>query len=220
MARGTHAPAGRAFPWVIVTLLAAALVGGGTVALLNLSGDGNAAEEELSTPRFVFDVGKVGAVGVDKEAEASVPKEVVRQARQVLDRLYTIGFVDPAEWQGGTFPSLPELFSETAAGRLDRDLEDLTLGRSAAGVERVEPGPSKLQLSFLLDDRQQPLTAIAQASFRADGTATDGSALQIRHGGRYILELSAGSWKIVAYQVEGELAPAAPSAGPTTGETP
>lgn len=219
MARGTHAPAGRAFPWVIVSLLAAALAGGAVVALLNLSGDGNAAEEE-PTPRFSFSVGRVGAVAVDKEATATVPKQTVRQVRQVLDRLYTIGFVDPDEWRSGTFPALPELFAEAAAERMDRDLEDLTLGSAAAGVDRVEPGPSKLKLSFLLDEAQQPLTAIAQATFRASGTATDGRSLTIIHGGRYLLELSAGEWRIVGYQVDGEMAPAGPAAGPTAGETP
>lgn len=217
MARGNHAPSGRAFPWVIVSLLAAAVVGGAAFTLLRVAGDGNATEP---TPEFSFRVGGVSVTSVADVRPGEVDNRTVRQARRTLDRLYTIGFVDPAEWSDGTFPALPGLFGGPAANRVGRDLDDLTLGGSAAGVERVEPTAGRLRLSFLLDADEQPLSAIAQATFRARGTATDGSELAISHGGRYVLELAEGRWVIVAYQVEGELAAHAPSPGPagTTGD--
>lgn len=169
-------------------------------ALLSGGDDGPG---ERAIPTFTFKVSDVTSVPV--ALGGGLPtKEETRAVKGVLERLYTIGFVDPREWAGG-FPALGELFSGDAAGRVTKDLEDMTLGSSAPKIEFVEPRPGQLTLSFLVDAESQVISAIAETEFNARGRLKAGGRVSIVHTGRFLLEPAGEAWTIVGYEVDGSI---------------
>jgi len=174
---------------------------GATAILLFAGGDDAPKEREI--PTFTFKVGDVTPVPVVLGGGVST-KEETRAVKGVLERLYTVGFVDPREWTGG-FPALGELFSGDAAARAPKDLEDLTLGSSAPKIESVEPRPGRLALSFLVDAESQAISAIAETEFNARGRLKQGGRVTISHTGRFWLEPAGDTWTIVGYEVDGTI---------------
>lgn len=191
--------------------------GAGAWALMR---GGGPQEDQPPVPDLVWSVGRVRSVPVDADA----PQDDLEAARDavtdLLDRLYTTGFVDPAEWDEGRFPGLGSYFAGPATARAERDREELTLGGDAAEIERVVPTRTGLRLSFLVDPQAQPYAAVATTAFRADGRTTDGGALAIVHRGRYMVRQVEGAWLIVGYDVEGSVESVADPAPGTPGATP
>lgn len=217
--RARHAPSNRSLPLVLGALLALVAVGAG--ACFSRGGEERPpAPEEPPVPEFSFSVSKVSAVTVDDEPAEAALDRAAEDVAGVLDGLYTTAFVDPEAWAGGTFPSLPEHFSGPAARQARRDLDDLSLGEAAAQVERVEPTRGRLRVSFLVDDAKQPFAAVAEATFRATGTTTDGRPLTIEHAGTYFLRAVDGAWAIVGYEVEGNVQTAPGGAATGGGASP
>jgi len=196
----SSSPSGRSLLWVIVTLLVVGATG--ATAFLLLAGGGDTPPER-EIPTFTFKVGDVTPVPVALGGGIAT-KEETRAVKAVLERLYTVGFVDPREWAGG-FPALGELFSGDAAARAPKDLEDLTLGSSAPKIEFVEPRPGDLTLSFLVDAESQAISAIAETEFNAHGRLKQGGRLTIVHTGRFWLEPVGDAWTIVGYEVDGSI---------------
>lgn len=192
--------------------------GAGAWALLRDGGSGE--QEELPVPDLVWEVGRVRSIPVDADA----PQDDLESARDavtdLLDRLYTTAFVDPAEWGGGRFPGLGSYFAGQTAPRAERDLDDLTLGGDAAAIERVVPTRARLRLSFLVDPEARPYAVVATTTFRADGRTNDGGALAIAHRGRYMVRQVEGEWLIVGYDVEGSVESVADPGPGTPGATP
>lgn len=196
------------------------VVGGGAAAWALLRGGAGDEEADQPVPDLVWTVGRVRSTPVDAEASQGDLESASDAVADLLDRLYTTAFVDPAEWRGGRFPELGSYFTAPAATRAKRDLDDLTLGDDAPSIERVVPTTSRLRMSFLVDPQAQPYAAVATTTFRADGRTTQGGALAIAHRGSYLVRLVDGEWRIVGYDVEGSVEPA-PNAGPgTPGATP
>lgn len=194
--------------------------GAGTGAFFLLSGGGPGGEDPVGP--FTFKVGKVTSVPV---ADTPPKKEVVAARDAVADllsRLYTTAFVDTEAWENGTFPALPSYFAGPASKRAKRDLDDLSLGSEATNIERVEPSDGSLTLSFLIDPEQQPYAAVAEADFEATGRAVGGDPIAITHGGRYVVRIVDGEWRIVGYDVEGGVNSGSPQTGPSPepGESP
>lgn len=192
--------------------------GAGAWALLREGGPGE--EEDLPVPDLVWEVGRVRSTLVDADASQGDLESARDAVTDLLDRLYTTAFVDPAEWGDGSFPELGTHFAGAAASRADRDRDDLTLGGDAARIERVEPTGARLRLSFLVDPQAAPYAAVATATFRADGRTTDGGALAILHRGRYVVRRVGGEWLIVGYDVEGSVESVAEPGPGTPGATP
>jgi len=192
--------------------------GAGAWALLREGGPGE--EEDLPVPDLVWEVGRVRSTPVDADASQGDLESARDAVTDLLDRLYTTAFVDPAEWGDGSFPELGSHFAGPAASRADRDRDDLTLGGDAARIERVEPTEARLRLSFLVDPQAAAYAAVATATFRADGRTTDGGALMILHRGRYVVRRVEGEWLIVGYDVEGSVESVADPGPGTPGATP
>ncbi len=141
--------------------------------------------------------------------EGSVPRPRLRTAgqaiRDTLTGLYTTGFVDPAQWQGGSFPALPGFFAGEARGRAQADLKHLSLGGAANHLVAVRPERALLEVRIVANANRRPVAATAAMDFRATGLGDAGLEVPIRHEGRYVLQLIEGRWLVVAYGVEGRL---------------
>jgi hypothetical protein len=165
-------------------------------------------------PDFSFQLDRIKGQGVEGTAGAERLQGPAEDLRGTLDAMYVAGFVDPGKWEGGTFPEVLEAFDGPAARQARRDLEDLTLGSTSRQVESVQPRPGRLNVSFLLEGRR-PLAAVAFATFRAVGALRDGGRLSIQHQGEYVMRVVDGAWRIVGYQVQGNLERAARRGGQT-----
>jgi hypothetical protein len=166
-------------------------------------------------PEFSFELDRIKGQGVEGTADAGRLQGPAEELRSTLDAMYMAGFVDPGKWEGGTFPEVLEAFTGPAARQARRDLEDLTLGPESRRVESVQPRPGRLNVSFLMDGRR-PLAAVAFTTFRAVGSLRDGGRLSIQHQGEYVMRVVDGTWRIVGYQVRGNLESAAARGGGST----
>lgn len=195
-------PTRRRVPWVI--FLAPFVLILGAVAFFLFRGEGPLGGGR-ETPEFSFEVRRVSQVAVSGREKNVAVKRATKEIHAVLDDLYTDGFVDPASWDGGRFPTIVEAFTGDAADRVEEDLGDLTLGKTARRLEFVQPMASILRISFLLDPDGSPYAAVAETTFRADGELERGGALRIAHAGTYFLQPAGDAWRIVGYEVEGSL---------------
>ena len=191
--------------------MAAAL---GAVAWLFLSRGGTLVLGD-EAPTFRFDLRRVSSVATDGKAPKGDLLQAAKDIRATLDAMYLAGFVDPDRWAGGTFPEVLEAFSSRTAAGAEGDLAELTLGSAHARLDAVTPGPSQLDVEFLLDGDRLPFAAIATTVFRAEGRLAGGGSLSVMHEGRYVMRPVDGRWVIVGYQVDGKLrsAPVQPSPG-------
>ncbi|MGZ8585346.1 MAG: LCP family protein [Actinomycetota bacterium] len=165
-------------------------------------------------PAFELDV-DLHDVRADGPGVAPRPRDLRAASaavRATMAELYAIAFVDPARWDDGAFPQLPQLFAGSARERAADDLQRLTLGRAARSIDAVKPRRARLDVRFLTDAEDRPIAAIADMRF--EGVALDGDdARPIAHDGEYTLRRVNGRWRIVAYDVRarvvGEAADAA-----------
>ena len=203
---------------VFVPLL---LVGVGVAAYLYFT------REEEKAPRpaqpaepFVFTRGQTHFVSIGGSVEKLTPeqKESARAGvDNVLSDVYDAGFVTKSRWEKGAFSSVFQHFAEAAAEQAQDDLSELTLGPEALQLQSVTPETDTLTVDFLMN-KQDPLGAIAESEFRAAGKLPGGGILTISHQGRFFLRLIDGAWKIVGYQVDGNL-DSGTAATPTPVET-
>lgn len=206
MARRTnHTTSRRSLPLALVAVVVATTVGAGGFVLLRRGTGTGAGAEERPVPEFSFELGRTKTAAVGERPADPEVAGAAGEIHAVLDRLYTVAFVDPGEWDGGRFPSLSSLFGGPAAGQVAHDLDDLSLGSAATRIDGVAPRRSRLTVSLLYDEGAGPASAIAEATFRAVGRTDDGRRLHIDHQGRYLLRPRGDGWRIVGYRVEGAL---------------
>ncbi len=224
MRRGSHRAAQDDTLRFIVSALAALAVVGAALwfVVVRTGGPGGAGGDgETATPAFSFELGRVGGSSVGEPAEEADLRRVAEAVRETLDRMYVAGFVDPARWQGGTFPEVLEAFADGARQQAQRDLPLLSLGPDATAIEAIRPKVGRLHMRFLLDVDGEPAAAIATTSFSGGGTLHDGGPVAVRHDGTYYLRPEEGRWLIVAYDVEGSVQPGqVPAAPKPAGGTP
>jgi hypothetical protein len=193
-------------------ILVLAAVGAGLWFFLFRDGDGLLGEDQ-DAPGFQFELRKVETVALDGVPSDDVLNGVAEELQATLDAMYSAGFVDPDQWQDGEFPAVLEAFADEAAKGARKDLADLTLGEAAQELESVAPGPSRLDVKFLLTPDQQPFAAVATTTFRAEGVLEQGGILSVVHEGRYLMQRIEGEWLIVGYEVDGKLRPTAATPG-------
>jgi hypothetical protein len=184
----------------VAVVLGIAVVGG--AAWFLLFREGGLVGPDV--PEFSFQIDRVKSRGVEGPATSEALQGPSEDLRSTLDAMYVAGFVDPGKWQGGRFPEVLEAFAGPAARRARRDLQDLTLGSTSRRLEHVEPTRGRLSVSFLLDG-DRPFAAVAFAAFRAVGDLSSGERLAIEHRGEYVMRAIGGAWRIVGYEVEGNM---------------
>lgn len=190
---------------VLLSILMIGALGVGVFVLFRPTTGTPGEATEPPVPEFSFHLARTRVSAVDDRPAKQDQEAAVEELHGLLDDLYTLGFVDPEGWQEGRFPDLAAFFDGPAAERAVEDLDDLTLGSAATQIGRVEPRRSRLTVSLLFDEEEAPVSAFAETDFRADGTAKDGRRLRIEHEARYLLRPIQGGWRIVGYEVSGEL---------------
>jgi polyisoprenyl-teichoic acid--peptidoglycan teichoic acid transferase len=199
---------------ITAIVVAAALAGGGVWLA---STGGGTAESSPPTPigvvptgtptaganRLTIDLRRVEGTHVSgSRVRPRRLRSAAEAIRRVMTDLYTTGFVDPARWDGGRFPTIEDLFTLRTRARVHRDLGELTLGSLAPHLDAVRPGRTTLGVRFLVGTRP----AVAVASVRFEGTAiAQGAELPIEHDGIYTLRRSERSWRIASYKVRSHL---------------
>jgi hypothetical protein len=167
------------------------------------------------TPAFWFAVGRSGALPTAqirvREPVRTDPllrlhgasKLASRSAIASITRLYRGAFLDPANWQSGTYRSLWREFTRTAKAQARRDVRVLTAGAVAGeAYVAIAPRPSKITTTVLLDRTGKPAMVLASARFRALGRRIAGpSNTRFDSAGRFFFERIGRSWKIVSYDV-------------------
>jgi LCP family protein required for cell wall assembly len=168
------------------------------------SGSPGAPGGSTASPRYDLAVnlravqGKGPAGIVGKPAALAGPAAGVERT---IAQLYNIGFVDPALWADGRFPSLTAPFAPEASQLVRAHVADLSVGKAAARLEAVRPTRARLDVRFMLDRGRHPIMAFAHMDFAGVGRAED-AELPIRHQGDYALRRTDAGWKIVSFRVK------------------
>jgi hypothetical protein len=167
---------------------------------------GTSKSPELPTPDFQFTGTKTVAIPTVATQSAKKLKEpaqeAARQTTGVIHRLYTAAFLDPANWQSGTYDSAFEVFSSSAAAQAKTSADVLTAGPQAGETfSDIQPGKAAIKSRVLMDLRGNPSTVVAKVTFTAQGTQTDGPTTLFVSSGSFFLRRLNGDWKIVAFEV-------------------
>jgi LCP family protein required for cell wall assembly len=168
------------------------------------AGSPGAPGRSLTSPRYDLAVnlravqsrGPAGIVA--KPSALAGPAAAVERT---IAQLYDIGFVDPALWAGGRFPSLTGPFAPEARQRVRAHVADLTVGRAAGRLDAVRPTRARLDVRFMLDRARHPIMAFAHMDFAGVGRAED-AELPIHHQGDYVLRRTDAGWRIVSFRVK------------------
>ncbi len=198
---------------VAVLAIAAILLSGGTVPLIDAGPDGPEG--------FSFQLGKVQPTTISRTPRSEL-NDVAREAgagvKETMDELYFRAFVDQGSW--GDYEAAFELFEGRAATRAGSDAEVLTLGSTANDdFEALDEASGTLTVTVLTDAKDAPVSAVAQVEFEATVEARGGgTSTQVVSVGSFFLRQVEGAWRIFAYEVDREDAEAAatsPSGSPS-----
>lgn len=124
----------------------------------------------------------------------------VRTAEDVLTDLYTEGFLDPANWEEGSYTDAFRGFSRGARARAEARPGPLTAGpRAGDRYERIEPKSGRIATRILLDREGAPVLLVSVVRFSAIATGSD--EVILRSSGQFLFERVGGAWKIVSFDV-------------------
>jgi hypothetical protein len=144
---------------------------------------------------------------VDASDRPEANQRATQEAARVvafLNDYYTICFLDPSRWHGGTHPDLAGLFSPEARAAATRDLQALALADLAPKLKRVEATRQEAsRVSVLMEQNLDASLAIVSAAFEGTGqpVAAGEGPVKIEHTATFLLTKEANAFKISAYDV-------------------
>jgi hypothetical protein len=167
-----------------------------------LPGDGGGAE----TPEFAFETTKVLAVPTRPDAQPSTLHEtaepVAAGIAEAMDVLYIEAFLDPDNWQDGSYDDVWTLFEPGAAAEAEASVDTLTAGTGAGeAYDSIQPNVGLLRVKVLLDKQDRPFSALALVKFTAIGAGKDGDEVLIDSRGQFIFGQVDEEWRIVSFRV-------------------
>jgi hypothetical protein len=207
--------------WIAIPLVVLVAAG---IAFFALRGGGpsdtiptNTVDDSI--PTFDFATGKVAAVTVAKDDGSGSQAAADRTATAVtktMTALYTEAFLDPANWRAGSYDNIWTLFDEGSRSTAQQDAETLTLGAAAGDTfDTVDQPRGRMTVRVLLDEKSQPVTAVAVVSFAAVGDRTDGKLTAIRSVGQFFLRPTSDGWRVSSFSVDRHDEVRTPKPGPT-----
>ena len=208
LAEGQHAQSSpRKTPLFIIGGIAA--VAALVAAIFVFTGGGDSPLNPLGndtpeTPEFAFKVHKGPVIttvdGADQQKAVAAAAPAAKAVTATLDTLYTEAFLDPANWQEGSYEDALVLFSADARAEAEQQLELLTAGTEVSGLETIRPMPSTVKTEVLVDPKNVPASVIGIVKFQASGV--EGSdRFVFSSKGQYTLEKIDGDWTIVSFSV-------------------
>jgi hypothetical protein len=163
-------------------------------------GDGDVA----GTPAFRFTKATRELVrtspGRIKRRQREASERAAHAARNILDNLYTEGFLDPANREQGSYVEAFRGFASGARKRAEARPGLFTAG-SRAGVryERILPVSGRIDTRILLNRRDKPTLLFSVVRFSAAALGPDPATLRSR--GQFFFERVGGSWRIVSFHI-------------------
>ena len=122
------------------------------------------------------------------------------EAEDVLTDLYTEGFLDPANWEEGSYADAFGGFARGARDQAETHPGLLTAGPGAGGrYERIEPRSGRIATRILLDRQGSPVMLVSVVRFSAVATGAD--EVVLRSVGQYLFERVGRAWRIVSFDV-------------------
>ena len=164
-------------------------------------------KHDPETPPFEFVPAKVLSVPTNPDAdEAALQTRAEAPAAEVtkaMDALYISAFLDPANWQDGTYDDVWALFDPGSGTEAQAQIEVVTAGTGAgAAFDSIVPiGDSTLSTKVLFDPADEPYSVIAIVRFKARGSGIDGQDVEIMSSGQYVFQRVEGSWMVVSFKV-------------------
>jgi hypothetical protein len=121
-------------------------------------------------------------------------------AEDVLTDLYTEGFLDPANWERGSYADAFGGFARGARDQAETHPGPLTAGSHAGDrYERIAPKSGRVATRILLDRRGAPVLLVSVVRFSA--VATGAEEMVFRSTGQYFFERVGRAWRIVSFDV-------------------
>jgi hypothetical protein len=163
-------------------------------------GDGDVA----ATPAFQFTKPTRELVrtapGRVKRRQRETSERAAIAARNILDDLYTEGFLDPANREQGLYVEAFRGFAGGARKRAEARPGLLTAGpRAGDRYERILPLSGRIDTRILLSRGGKPTLLLSVVRFRAAALGPEPATLRSR--GQFFFERVGGSWKIVSFHI-------------------
>lgn len=123
-----------------------------------------------------------------------------RQVVDVLEDLYTSGFLDADALISGDYAAAFEVFAGGARSEARRREAVLTAGPGADVFDRIEPTEGRVQMKVLLGSNGQPVSVVGVVAFEAEAFGDEGGVRFVSQG-QYFLEPVDGAWRIISFDV-------------------
>ena len=202
----------------IAAFAALIVVMGGAIAFFLLRAHGGSSplgsitttgSPSAKTPPFDFTLlGDTAVSSSDQTTVADLKPVADRSAQEIartLDRMYSLAFLDPSNWQAGTYDNVYGFFDlGQAQKRAAQDAALLTLGAGAGSqFATVLPTTGTLKVKVLMDPSGNAYLAVAIAHFAARATDKAGSGqTAVVSTAQYFMHIQEGGWTISGYDVE------------------
>lgn len=173
------------------------------------------------TPDFAFATAKVTPVptraGVKVATLKTTAKAAADEVARTMDSLYIAAFLDPGNWQAGSYGDVWDLFDTGASTEAQQQVDTLTAGTGAgATFDAINPVSGSLKAKVLFDQKDQPFSVVAIVHFEATGSGKDGQDLQMKSEGQFVFQQVDGAWKVVSFRVlRNDIPTVTPTVSPT-----
>ena len=165
--------------------------------------DGNVAAPETPEFRFAKATRKLvrTSPGRIKRRQREASERAAIAATSILTDFYTEGFLDPANWQQGSYTDAFGDFASGARERAETRAGLLTAGpRAGDRYERILPVSGRLFTRILLDRAGKP--ALLWSAVRFSAAAIGPEPLTLRSTAQFFFERIGGRWRIVSFHVK------------------
>jgi hypothetical protein len=223
----------RLTPAVVIAPLIIIAIAVGAYVLLSGGSDeapedsGGVATTSAATPPFDFSVDAAAAVPTSETPVKKLrgpAQQAATNVAETMSGLYAAAFLDPENWNSGSYDAVWTFFESNAATAARRATDDLTAGRDAGeSFTAIAPDKGKLDVKILFDERDKPAVYSADVVFSANAVAEDGAVTKLFSSGTYFLQPTSKGWRITSFDVRRDDHPAkqAKAGGsPAAGGTP
>ena len=165
--------------------------------------DGDAAAPATPAFRFAKATRKLvrTSPGRIKRRQREASNRAAKTATAILTNFYAEGFLDPANWQQGSYADAFGGFAGGAREQAETREALLTAGpRAGDRYEQILPVSGRLFTRILLDRAKRP--ALLWSAVRFSAAALGPEPITLRSTAQFFFERIGGSWKIVSFHVK------------------
>jgi hypothetical protein len=211
LAQGRHSSSTFRKPLILIGGGVAAVLAAGLVAFVLLRGGvdgvlpgGGSPTETVSISPLGWTVSAPFPVPTDPNAKPKESQDAAdragHQVVDVLESLYTSGFLDAEALTSGDYTATFDVFADGARPEARKHEAVLTAGTGADVFERIEPTEGTVHMKVLLGASGQPVSVVGVVEFEAEAFGGE-SGVRFVSEGQYFLEPVDGGWRIVSFDV-------------------